>query len=82
MWQDGVALFIVVIAALVLLRTYAPRGIFRFGARRDSDGSVNSAPPAGGCGGCASGSSCAKARIEAHPVAIRRRERFPSGGGR
>jgi hypothetical protein len=78
MWQDGVALFIVVIAALVLLRTYAPRGMFRFGARRGSDGSVNSAPPAGGCGGCASKSSCFKVQVKVYPVAIGRRERYPS----
>lgn len=28
MWQDGLALLIVVIAALAVLRTYAPAGMF------------------------------------------------------
>ncbi len=76
MWQDGLALLIVGIAALALLRSWLPSGLFRFGARRGDDGSVRNAPPAGGCGGCASNSSCAKVQI--HSVAIGRRERFPS----
>ena len=66
MWQDGLALLIVGIAVLALLRTYAPDGWFRFGARRGDDGSAQNAPPAGGCGGCASGSSCAKMRVNTH----------------
>lgn len=80
MWQDALALLIVGIAALVLLRTYLPSGLFRFGPRRKGAGSAESAPSAGGCGGCASGSSCAKVRFETHPIVIRRRERFPVGG--
>lgn len=63
MWQDGLALLIVVIAALALLRSWLPSSLFRFGARRGGDGSspavLKNPPPAGGCGGCASGSSCA-----------------------
>ncbi len=65
MWQDGLALFIVLIAVLAVLRTYAPAGMFRFGTRRGSDGPVkNATPAAGGCGGCAAGSSCA---VAVHP---------------
>lgn len=64
MWQDGLALLIVVIAALALLRSWLPSGLFRFGHRRGDDGSVRNAPPTGGCGGCASGSSCAKVRVK------------------
>ena len=65
MWQDGLALFIVAVAALILLRVYAPVGVFRFGARRGDDAPVrNTTTAAGGCGGCAVGSSCAKARID------------------
>lgn len=79
MWQDGLALLIVVIAALAVLRTYAPAGMFRFGARRDRDGLAKDTPVTGGCGGCASGSSsCSKLRIKAYPVAVQRRERSPS----
>ncbi|HHW75663.1 MAG TPA: hypothetical protein GX399_01280 [Xanthomonadaceae bacterium] len=64
MWQDGLALLIVVIAALALLRFYVPSRLFRFGARRGGDGgSMRNAPP-GGCGGCPSGSSCFKAQGE------------------
>jgi len=63
MWQDGLALLIVVIAALALLRSYLPSGLFRLGARRNGESSATSAPPAGGCGGCASNSSCAKIRV-------------------
>ncbi|MFZ1641075.1 MAG: hypothetical protein WAV07_06475 [Candidatus Contendobacter sp.] len=80
MWQDGLALFIVVIAALALLRTYAPAGLFRFGARRKDDGSAATSAAPTGCSGCGSGASCAKATIKAHPVVIQRRERFPSSG--
>ena len=58
MWQDGVALFIVVIAALALLQACVPRGVFRITARRQSSrDSVNSAAPTGVCSGCTSGSS-------------------------
>ena len=80
MWQDGLALLIVVIAALAVLRTYAPAGMFRFGTRRDRDGlAKDTAAATGGCGGCASGSSsCSKLRIKAYPVAVQRRERSPS----
>ncbi len=63
MWQDGLALLIVVIAALAVLRTYAPAGMFRFGTRRDRDGLAKDTAATGGCGGCASGSSCSKIRI-------------------
>ncbi len=65
MWQDGLALLIVVIATLALLRPYLPVGrLFRFGARRGGGGgSMRNAPP-GGCGGCPSGSSCFKAQGE------------------
>ncbi|MER2601150.1 MAG: hypothetical protein ABTR27_02220 [Candidatus Competibacter phosphatis] len=79
MWQDGLALLIVVIAALAVLRTYAPAGMFRFGTRRDRDGLAKDTAVTGGCGGCASGSSsCSKLRIKAYPVAVQRRERSPS----
>ena len=78
MWQDGVALLIVVIAALALLRTYAPAGLFRFGARRKDDGSAATDLAPTGCSGCGSGASCAKAPVKIHPVAIGRHERFPS----
>jgi hypothetical protein len=77
MWQDGLALLIVVIAALALLRLYLPSGLFRLGARRGDDGSVQP-PPAGGCGGCASGSSCAKVQVKVYPVAVGRVKRKES----
>lgn len=73
MWQDGLALLIVVIAALTLLRSWLPSGLFRFGARRAGDGSAQSAPPAGGCGGCASNASCLKVQAKVYPVAVGRR---------
>lgn len=63
MWQDSLALLIVVIAAMALLRSWLPAGLFRFGARRRDESSAERAPPAGGCGGCASNSSCAKIRV-------------------
>ena len=78
MWQDGLALLVVVIAALALLRSWLPSGLFRFGVRWGDDSSVKNAPPAGGCGGCASGSSCAKVQVKVYPVAVGRPERFPS----
>jgi len=67
MWQDGLALLIVGIAVLALLRTYAPAGWFRFGARRKDDGSAaaSSAAPTG-CSGCGSGASCAKAQVKVY----------------
>ena len=64
MWQDALALLIVVIAAVALLRLYLPAGWFRFGVRRGGDGSAQNAPPDGGCGGCASGSSCTKVQVK------------------
>ncbi len=70
MWQDGLALLIVVIAAWMLFRTYAPK--FRFGARRERDAAVQSAAP--GCSGCAIGASCGVARVKIHSAA--RREPF------
>ncbi|QQS53600.1 MAG: hypothetical protein IPM89_12065 [Candidatus Competibacteraceae bacterium] len=63
MWQDGLALLIVVIAALVVLRIFVPAGILRFGARRGGGPATNTTPAAGGCSGCSVGSSCAKVRI-------------------
>lgn len=77
MWQDGIALFIVVIAVLWLLRIYAPRRLFRFGARREADDSA-ARVPAGGCSGCGSGASCSKVQVKIYPVAVGRRERFSS----
>jgi len=64
MWQDGVALLIVVIAALALLRIYAPVGLFRFGARRKDDGLAATDLAPTGCSGCGSGASCAKIRVK------------------
>ena len=78
MWQDGLALLIVAVAALALLRSWLPSGLFRFGARRNGEISVESAPPASGCGGCASNSSCFKVRVKVHPVAVGRGKRLPS----
>ena len=76
MWQDGLALLIVLIAVLALLRLYLPSGLFRFGARRSGDGSARNAPSTGGCGGCALGASCAKVQVKVYPVAVGRRERL------
>lgn len=70
MWQDGLALLIVLIAALMLVRTYAPK--FRFGARRECDAAAKN--PAPGCSGCAIGASCGAARIKVHSAD--RREPF------
>jgi len=80
-WQDGLALLVVVIAALALLRRVLPTGMVRFGARRDGDGSARTTPPAGGCGGCASGSSCFKVQVKVYPVAVGRGKRLPSDPG-
>ncbi len=74
MWQDGLALLIVAVAALALLRLYVPAGWFRFGASRRNDDELlkSPSPPAGGCGGCASGSSCVKMQVKVYPVAVHR----------
>lgn len=63
MWQDGLALLIVVIAAVVLVRILAPK--FRFGVRRECD-AVATQNPASGCSGCAMGASCGTARVKIH----------------
>ena len=86
MWQDGLALFIVLIAALVVLRIYAPVGIFRFGVRHGGDDPArNAATAAGGCGGCAVASSCFKegsaARTLFHPYGIDEVSGDPPGRG-
>ena len=79
MWQDGLAFLIVGIAVLALLRTYAPVGWFRFGARRKDDGSAASNAAPTGCSGCGSGASCARTQVKVYPVAVGRREsQFPS----
>ncbi len=62
MWQDGLALLIVLIAAVMLVRTYAPK--LRFGAGRECDTAEKD--PASGCSGCAMGASCGSARIKVH----------------
>jgi hypothetical protein len=77
LWQDGLALLIVAIAALAVLRIYAPAGMFRLGARQEGDGSIQNAPPAGGCSGCTLGASCAKAQLKVYPVVIQQHEQFP-----
>ncbi|HCB13165.1 MAG TPA: hypothetical protein DEP36_06300 [Gammaproteobacteria bacterium] len=75
MWQDGLALFIVVIAALTVLRAYGPAKVFRFGTRQRGDGSVKKrALSTGGCNGCAAGGSCAKTLIRTDPVAVQQRD--------
>jgi hypothetical protein len=81
MWQDGLALLIVTIAALALLRSWLPSRLFRFGMRRGGAGLEQNAPPAGGCGCCSSGSSCAKVQVKVYPVAVGRRKRLPSDPG-
>ena len=77
-WQDGLALLIVVIATVALLRFWLPASFFRFGARRNGESSARTAPPAGGCGGCASNSSCFKVQVKVYPVAVGRGKRLPS----
>lgn len=55
MWQDGLALLIVVLALWALLRHLLPQRWLR----------VNTpASPERGCGGCALHSSCAKNRVD------------------
>ena len=78
MWQDALALLIVVIAALALLRSWLLSGLFRFGTRRNGASEANSTPPTGGCGGCASNASCFKVQVKVYPVAVGRRKRLPS----
>lgn len=78
MWQDGLALLVVVIAALALLRLYLPAGWFRFGVRRGGDGSAASSAAPTGCSGCGSETSCAKVQIKVYPVAAGRGKRLPS----
>ncbi|MBE2295225.1 MAG: hypothetical protein IAF00_09745 [Phycisphaerales bacterium] len=77
MWQDALALFIVLIAALAALRIFLPAGLFQFGAGHcGADASVrggsNTASLGGGCGGCAMGSACAKTQIKAEPTTSQR----------
>jgi len=76
MWQDGLALLIVVIAALALLRSWLPSRLFRFGPRRKGEASAENIPPAGSCGGCSLGASCFKAQVKVYPAAIQQRERL------
>lgn len=79
MWQDGLALLIVAVAALALLRSWLPSGLFRFGVRRNGETAAKRASPAGGCGGCASSSSCFKAQVKVYPTAtVGRGKRLPS----
>jgi hypothetical protein len=78
MWQDGLALLIVVIAALALLRIYAPVGWFRFGVRRKDDGSAAASAAPTGCSGCGLGASCAKTLIQARSSVIQQGEQLPA----
>lgn len=63
MWQDGLALLIVVVAAVALVRIFAPK--FRLGAGRERDAGA-AQNPASGCSGCAIGGSCGSAQIKVH----------------
>ena len=77
MWQDALALFIVLIAAVTTLRIFLPTGLFRFGAGHCGiDASVgnggSTAASRGGCGGCAMGSACTKTQIKAEPTTSQR----------
>ena len=56
MWQDGLALLIVIIAALMLVRIYAPK--FRLGTRCGNHDTARYNESAGGCGGCGEGVAC------------------------
>ncbi len=67
MWQDGLALLIVVIALLALSRGVLPVGWFRLGILGGKR-SIKTTP--GGCGGCAAGASCAQQRIDFRPSVI------------
>ncbi|MCB1776701.1 MAG: hypothetical protein KDI50_04615 [Candidatus Competibacteraceae bacterium] len=71
LWQDGLALLMVVGAVFGLLRAYAPAGWFRCGAGRSKDRSGQYAESTRECGGCALGASCAKAQgklqVRHHP---------------
>lgn len=78
MWQDGVALLIVIITVLALLRPYVLRRVVRFGGRRSGNDAVNSATHPNGCGGCGSGSSCAKATLKASSAIIAQHRPSPS----
>ncbi|MCP5196011.1 MAG: hypothetical protein H6974_04340 [Gammaproteobacteria bacterium] len=78
MWQDGLALLIVVIATLAVLRGVLPSRLFRLGARRGGENPVEGASSTGGCSGCISKSSCAKVQIGIDPVRIQRRKSFSS----
>lgn len=60
MWQDGLALLIVLLAVWMLVRIYAPN----FSPRRSANSEQK---PIGGCGGCAVRSSCSSAERDAQP---------------
>jgi hypothetical protein len=66
MWQNGLALLIVMGAGLWLMRDY----LLALGRR--CTGSQRREQPAasGGCGGCSSGSSCALTQIKARQAGL------------
>lgn len=60
MWQDALALLLVVLAVLMLVRIYAP-GVRLFGKRAFSPNHSEQSYTVG-CGGCSSRSSCSSAK--------------------
>lgn len=68
MWQDGLALLIVVLALWALLHHSLPQRWLRFNTPTG---------PERGCGGCALHSSCAKNRIDSGPASSTTTESRP-----
>lgn len=63
MWQDGVALLIVIVAALALLRRYVPSGWSQTaGARREDKAVTGKAVSTGACGNCGAQAGCGRVK--------------------
>jgi hypothetical protein len=62
MWQDGVALLIVIVAALVLLRRYVPSGWSQAGARREDEAVAGKTVSTSACGSCGAQAGCGRVK--------------------
>jgi membrane protein implicated in regulation of membrane protease activity len=65
MWQDSVALLIVIVAALVLLRRYVPStGLQQTAARRENAVVGKAVLSARACGSCGAQAGCGRVKHE------------------
>ena len=67
MWQDALALLMVVTAVLGLLHRFLHAGRGRVDASQNCDPSGGARPAARSCGGCALGGACATG-LKVHPL--------------